>query len=74
MNKQEFIDELVEILQLESELSENTVLNELEEWDSMAYLGVMSLFDMEFGKNISTTEMKSFITVQDLLRFAELSE
>lgn len=74
MNKQEFIEQLVDILQLETELSETTNLKDLEEWDSMAYLGVMSLFDMEFGKNISTSEMKSISTVNDLVQLAELSE
>jgi len=45
--------------------SEN--LDEFVEWDSMASLGVMSMFDMEFGITIKTDDLKNIKTVNDLI-------
>lgn len=39
MNKEQFLEELTDVLQLEETINESTNLKELEEWDSMAHLG-----------------------------------
>ena len=67
MNKQEFLEELSEIMQLDNTIAENAVLKEFSEWDSMAYLGVISFFDMEFSIDVPVEELKRIETVQQLL-------
>ncbi|MDF2153930.1 acyl carrier protein [Vibrio sp. CAU 1672] len=72
MNKEQFLEELTEILQLENLVDEQTVLSDLEEWDSMAHLGVISFFDMEFSKSITNTDLKQVGTVSELIVLAGL--
>lgn len=72
MNKEQFLEELTDVLQLEETINESTNLKELEEWDSMAHLGVISMFDIEFSKNITNAELKDIETVSDLIALAGL--
>ncbi|AXY02127.1 TPA: acyl carrier protein [Vibrio vulnificus] len=72
MNKEQFLEELTDVLQLEDAINESTNLKELEEWDSMAHLGVISMFDIEFSKNITNAELKNIETVSDLMALAGL--
>ena len=69
MTKQEFVEKLSEILDVE--VDENTDLRELEEWDSLAMLGVLALYD-EIGVEIDINEMDEFKSVKDLLNKANI--
>ncbi|BCL71472.1 hypothetical protein TUMSATVNIG1_34380 [Vibrio nigripulchritudo] len=66
MDAQQFCEELADILQLDDELSLEARLVDMEEWDSMAHLGVISMFDMEFSKTITNADLKALETVQQL--------
>lgn len=70
MTKLEFLNQLVEIMQLEISLTGTENLEDFVEWDSMASLGVMSLFDMEFGTTLKATDLKNATTVNDLVALA----
>jgi len=74
MNKKEFLIEIAEILQVDYQISEDTILADLPEWDSMAYLGVMSFFEMEFDKPMPSDEIKKIKTVSELMLAASLEE
>jgi len=70
MTKQEFIEKLIDLLDVE--VDENTNLIELEEWDSLAMLGLLSLYD-ELEVEIDIDEMDNFKSVKDLLQKANLA-
>ncbi|ASI89227.1 hypothetical protein [Vibrio mediterranei] len=72
MNKEQFLEELTEILQLDDQLKESVNIKDLEEWDSMAHLGVISMFDIELSKSITNAELKEVETVSDLMALAGL--
>ncbi|PML53291.1 acyl carrier protein [Vibrio lentus] len=72
MDKNQFLEELTDILQLEDTVSSEVILADLEEWDSMAFLGVISFFDMEFGKTITQQELRAVLTVEDLYVLSEI--
>lgn len=72
MNKEQFLEELTEVLQLDDVVSESTNLQELEEWDSMAHLGVISMLDIEFSKSITNAELKEIEMVSELMALAGL--
>ena len=48
------------------EVTPETVLIDLPEWDSLAALGVIVMFDIEYGKTIIGDDLKQSITIQDL--------
>jgi acyl carrier protein len=50
------------------EVTPDTVLLDLPEWDSLAALGVIVMFDIEYGKTIIGDDLKQSITIQDLFK------
>ncbi|AEL07094.1 acyl carrier protein [Xanthomonas campestris pv. raphani] len=53
------------------EVTVDTVLRDLPEWDSLAALGVIVMFDMEYGKTITGEDLTAAITVGDLYKLTE---
>lgn len=70
MTKDDFLNELSEIMQLESPIKDTEILTIYTEWDSMTKLSVMSLFDMEFGISLSVDQIKTIETVSELIELA----
>lgn len=72
MTKQEKLENIAEILDLDvEELKEETVLEEYEEWDSVAILSFIALMDEEFGKAVKGAEIRKLKTVKDLMDMME---
>ena len=67
MTKQDFLNELAEVMQLDTAPTGNENLEDFVEWDSMAILGVMSMFDIEFGITLKTGDLKNIKTVGELM-------
>lgn len=55
----------------EGTLTEKTMLNDIEEWDSMAKLSLIVLMDEEFNKKLTGNQIKEFKTIQDILDYME---
>lgn len=68
MTQEEFITELEDILSLEEgELTVNSNLKELEDWDSLAIISVIALVDKKIGKKVNVLALKECISVTDLI-------
>lgn len=50
------------------EVTAQTVLIDLPEWDSLAALGVIVMFDIEYGKTITGDDLKGCNTLEDLFK------
>ena len=50
----------------EGTLAEDTVLKDLDEWDSITRRSLRIYFEEEQGKKISGDEIKAFVTVKDI--------
>ena len=48
------------------EITPETEIVSLSEWDSLAALGVIVMFDMEYGKTITGNDLKASKTIADL--------
>lgn len=55
----------------EGTLTEETMLNDIEEWDSMAKLSLIVLMDEEFNKKLTGNQIKEFASIRDILNFME---
>ena len=70
MTEQEKLALLEDMFELdEGELSRDTVLDDLDEWDSMSKLSLIVLVNDECGKKISGDQIKEFSTIGDILDF-----
>lgn len=67
-NIQDFIEQFLIAVDFQDpvEVTPETVLLDLPEWDSLAALGVIVMFDIEYGKTIIGDDLKQSITIQDL--------
>ena len=70
MKKEQFLEEMIDVLQTEEELSLDTVLDDLDEWDSLSKMAVMAFYNKNFGIKIALNEFKNIKTVLDLVKLA----
>lgn len=72
MTKEQKIKMIEEILDLEEgTLTEETVLRDLEDWDSVAVISFIALLDDEFNKIVKGTVIREQKTVADLMTLME---
>ena len=72
MTEQEKIAMLEETWELdEGTLTADTVLADVDEYDSMAKLSLIVLMDDEFGVKLTGDVIKGFETVADILKLTE---
>lgn len=67
MTDQEFVQNIKEILDCGRELTADTVLETVDEWDSLAMLSVMAFFKQTFNVSPGFQEMKGAKTIADLI-------
>ncbi len=72
MDIQEKLAKLEDIMELDvGTLRPETLLEEIEEWDSLAALSYVVMMADDFGKTITGAEIRAFKTVQDILNTME---
>jgi len=70
MTNKEKLKLIEETLELEADsLNEETNLEDIPKYDSMARLTLIVLCDDEFGKLLSGEQIKKFVKVKDILDF-----
>ena len=68
MTNQQKLAEIADILEMEpEELTPELVLDELETWDSIAVLSVISIINDKFNKFPNADEIRQYKTIGDLL-------
>lgn len=68
----ELLEMLEEIMDLdEGVLETTTVLEDLEEWDSLSILSLMAEAKKSYDKKLSVDEIKEFVTVQDIIDYLQ---
>lgn len=55
----------------EGTLSAETILEELDEWDSISALSLIVMLDEHFNKTITGAEIKALNTVGDIVSYME---
>jgi len=70
MKTEDFINDLKDALEIEDEDQEITLetnLKDLEEYDSLSVLSIIAMIDKNFGKQISSSEFVKITTVSSLM-------
>lgn len=55
----------------EGSFSPDTVLADVDEWDSIAALSLIVMLDEQFERTISGEQIKALVTIQDILSYME---
>lgn len=70
MEKEQIIDEIKDLLDTEADLNEETVLDDIEEWDSLASISVLAFFKQKMSLKIDAQALKNCKTIGDILKLA----
>nr|WP_320126429.1 acyl carrier protein [uncultured Shewanella sp.] len=72
MNKQEFLNKLEDILELDNNtLQGDEALIDIEQWDSLAFLSVIAMADEHFDIVIQGDKLEQIKTVNDLVALVQ---
>ena len=66
MSKDEFLVQMQDVLQTETELKMETTLDELDEWDSLSMMATMAFLDKNFGVKLKIADLKMLVTIGDI--------
>ena len=69
MTQEKFLTRLAEEVQLDRPLNANEMLCDIQEWDSLAMLGALSVFD-EIGASVEIDELENCKSIKDILHKA----
>lgn len=72
MNKVDFLEKFVDVLQAEDDIDFDTKLEDIEEWDSLSMISTVAFLDKDFSIKVSIEEVKNFKTVGDIAKKAGL--
>jgi len=68
MKTEDFINELKDALEIEDgEITLETNLKELEEYDSLSVLSIIAMIDENFGKQIPSSDFIKITTIKSLM-------
>lgn len=68
MNREQFLQAFKEALQRDEDLTLDMELKNIDEWDSLAKMEVISHFDEKYGLNISYSDFENVETLEDIAK------
>ena len=72
MTRKEFLEKLQDVLERDEEITEDMVLADMDEWDSLAAMAVMAYFNKSLSITLFPAEVREMKTVMDLIQKAGL--
>ena len=72
MTREEFLTQMLDVLEREEDLSFDMELADIEEWDSLAVMATMAFLHKNFGIETSMSDYKGMVTVEDIGKKAGL--
>ena len=68
MNREDFLENFKDVLQTDEEINFNTMLGDIEEWDSLSMISTVAFLDKDFSIKVSIDDIKNFKTVEDIAK------
>lgn len=72
MNKAEFLEKLQDVLERDEEITENMILEDMDEWDSLAAMALMAFFNKSLSITLLPAEVREMKTIADIIHKAGL--
>jgi acyl carrier protein len=74
MKEKELLEEIKDTLMRDKDLTVEMKLEEIEEWDSLAIISIISLFDQLFSIIITTDDINNCKTIKDLINLTQTND
>ncbi|MBR3622978.1 MAG: hypothetical protein IKN43_06480 [Selenomonadaceae bacterium] len=66
MNEHDFIEQLVNLMDTEEDISMDSSLENIEEWDSLSYVSFLAMCTKHLGRRVEPQKVREAKTVRDL--------
>lgn len=66
MTKEIFLERMADILDVEDEITLDTNLSELDEWDSLSIVSYVAMANAACSKKVDVKSVREAVTIQDL--------
>lgn len=66
MLEKDFVEQLVDLMDTEEEITMDTILENVDEWDSLSYVAFLAMCASVTDKRVAPTDVKAAKTVKDL--------
>ena len=66
MTKEIFLERMADILDVEDEITLDTNLSELDEWDSLSIVSYVAMANAACDKKVEVKRVREAVTIQDL--------
>lgn len=63
---EKFIERIVEMLDTDRIIDQNTLLSDIEEWDSLSVISFLAMVDIKYQKVMSEDDVIKAKSIQDL--------
>ena len=70
MDKVEFLEKLQDVLERDEEITEDMILEDMDEWDSLAAMALMAFFNKTLSITSLPAEVRKMKTVSDIINKA----
>lgn len=67
MTRETFLERIKDVLQTDATLTAETVLADLDEWDSLSMMALMAFVDKNFGIKLGIRDFKAMNTIGDIV-------
>lgn len=73
MTRKDFFELIIKECEIESDdvIREDTKLNELDDWDSLSFITILSLFKAKLDYTLTINQLRECQSFKDLLDIAE---
>ena len=68
MTEEKFIEDFIDMIDTESEVTMDTKLENIEEWDSLSYVSFIANCTSKYKVMFAKEEIKAAVTVADLYK------
>lgn len=66
MDNSEFLEKMMDVFQMNEGLTMDTILADVDAWDSLAMISIMALYKSEYKISIHIEDIRKAETVKDL--------
>ncbi|WP_019551951.1 hypothetical protein [Propionispira raffinosivorans] len=71
MTKEQFLEKMIDLLDTEEEITMDSVLKDIEEWDSLSYVSFLAMANVSAGKKLKPETVKTAQTIGDLFELVK---
>ena len=71
MEEQVFLEKMQDLMDTDVEITLDTVLDSIEEWDSLSHVAFMALSASLVKKRVQPADIKAAVTIGDLYRLLQ---